>query len=64
MGKQYVNPEGRIPMIGDWGRFYQAGELVIGCVQYIIERARNYPNDKQLCPDRGMIDVSNILEAR
>lgn len=64
MGKQYVNPEGRIPMTGDWVRFYRGGELIIACVQYILEEEKHYPFDKQLCTDKGCVSLSDVMEAR
>lgn len=62
--KTYCNPEGKIPIVGDWVWFYQGGELIIACVQYILEEGRYYPFDKQLYTDKGSVSLSNVMEAR
>ena len=47
MGKQYVNQEGRIPMIRDWGDFIRQESWSLAF--NILSSEQNYPNDKQLC---------------
>ena len=46
---------------GDWVRFYQAGIMVIGVVQYIIKDITSY---RQVCTDIGMVSIENVLEVR
>lgn len=64
MKKVYINPKDRIPMVGDWVRFYQGGTLIISCVNYIQDEGRHYPYDTRLITDKGSIGISEVLEAR
>lgn len=45
---------------GDWVRFYSAGKLVIGVVQYTAERH----GSKYLCTDVGEVEANTVLEIR
>ena len=47
--------------VGDWVRFYQGGELVIGVIQYLEKNSLGHMIAKT---DIGAVDVQYILEAR
>lgn len=46
---------------GDWVRFYSAGELVVGVVEYV---RRNVLGDEEICTDIGCIMPTSVLEVR
>ncbi len=50
--------------VGDWVRFYQNGDLVIGVVQYI--RRNEFPRDPKptALTDIGAIEFHYIVECR
>lgn len=53
----------RKPKIGDWIRFFQSGNLVIGVVAYIRDQDY-YPYETELCTDIGVVGLSNVREVR
>jgi len=52
-----------IPKPGDWVRFYQSGNLVIGVVQYVRD-PDHYPYELVAMCDVGSVGVKYILEIR
>ena len=48
--------------VGDWVRFYQAGYLQIGIIQYIGDP--DYQGRRELKTDQGSIREDYILECR
>ena len=48
---------------GDWVRFYQAGKLVIGVVQYITPDEFDSTNN-DVATDVGVINEGDIVEKR
>ena len=64
MNKKYSNPKDKIPLTGDWVRFYRNAEMIIASVQYIAVESKYYPCETQLQTDRGAVYVSDVLEAR
>lgn len=48
---------------GDWVRFYSAGRLVVGAVQY-VQRETRFPYTLMAMTDVGSVDVDYVLEAR
>jgi len=48
--------------VGDWVRFYQAGTLVIGVVQYVGKK--DVLNKRDIMTDVGIVSEGSIIEAR
>ncbi len=48
--------------VGRWVRFYNAGKIVIGCVQYASEN--KYDGEIELSTDAGTVSPEYVLEWR
>lgn len=52
-----------IVQVGDWVRFYHAGQLVLSEVVY-LQKQNTYPFDLQACTLVAPVEVTRILEVR
>lgn len=58
--KSDKRPEGA-EWIGKWVRYYSAGRLVIGCVDYV---SKNWHQDEELRTDGGVVNADRLEEWR